>query len=183
GLLYSVRGKGRFVSSAGSLSVERPISRYESTSSMLEELGFRVTTVVLEVTEVTASGRPAELLGLKEGVPIIELTRLRLADDEPLVFSRNVMPRAALPGPIRHRDWSASLTAALAAHGHELTSSMARITASSLPKSIAEQYQLGGFDPWLLIEETSFTTEGEPTLYSRDYHRGDLIGFNVLRTS
>lgn len=181
GLVYSIRGRGRFVSPLGSVSVERPITRYESTTSMLESLGFVVTTAVLEVSLSRAEGRAAEMLGLAEGAPVIELTRLRSAADRPLVLSRNTVPGDVLPGPVRHRDWSASLTEALAAHGRLPVSSAARITAANLPADVAERYHLAGLDPWLLIEETSFTTEGRRVLYSRDYHRGDLIGFNVLR--
>ena len=183
GLVYSVRGRGRFVSPMGSVSVERPITRYESTTAMLESLGFAVTTVVLDVQEAPAEARAAAMLGLPAGATAIALTRLRVADDRPLVFSQNVLPREALPGPVRHRDWSVSLTGALAAHGHHLTSSAARITAVNLPAELATRYGLEGLDPWLLIEETSFTRDGNRVLYSRDYHRGDRIGFNVLRTS
>lgn len=183
GLVYSVRGRGRFVSPMGSVSVERPVTRYESTTTMLESLGFTVTTVVLDVREAQAEPRAAEMLDLPAGSPVIALTRLRVAEDQPLVFSQNVLTRDALPGPVRYRDWSVSLTSALAAHGHHLTSSAARITAATLPADIAARHHLDGLDPWLLIEETSFTRDGHRVLYSRDYHRGDLIGFNVLRTS
>jgi GntR family transcriptional regulator len=183
GLVYSVRGRGRFVSPMGSVSVERPVTRYESTTAMLESLGFAVTTVVLDVQEARAEPRVAEMLDLAVADPVIALTRLRVSGDQPLVFSQNMLPRDALPGPVRYRDWSVSLTSALAAHGHHLTSSAARITAATLPAEPAARYHLEGLDPWLLIEETSFTRDGHRVLYSRDYHRGDLIGFNVLRTS
>lgn len=183
GLVYSIRGRGRFVSPMGTVSVERPITRYESTTTMLEALGFAVTTVVLDVREGTCGDRAAELLDIPVGAPVIELTRLRVWEDQPLVFSQNTVVRDALPGPIRHRNWSVPLTNALAAHGHRLTSSAARITAANLPADVAERHQLSGMDPWLLIEETSFTQAGGRVLYSLDYHRGDLIGFNVLRRS
>ena len=183
GLVYSVRGRGRFVSPMGTVSVDRPVTRYESTTAMLESLGFSITTAVLDVQEAQADERAAELLDLAPGAPVIALTRLRVSGDRPLVFSQNIVPRMALPGPIRYRDWSASLTAALEAHGHHLATSAARITASALPVDLAGKYHLEGLDPWLLIEETSFTRAGDRMLYSRDYHRGDLIGFNVLRTS
>lgn len=183
GLVYSVRGRGRFVSPMGSLSVDRPITRYESSTMMMGALGYDVTTIVLEVGEAEASARAAELLELSPGDPVIRLTRLHVAGDVPLVLSENILPRDRLPGPIRHRDWSASLTGALAAHGHQPVSSLARIAAAALPEPTASRYSLAGWDPWLLIEETSLTVSGERVLYSLDYHRGDLIGFNVLRNS
>lgn len=183
GLVYSVHGRGRFVSPMGAVSVDRPITRYESTTSMLQSLGFPVTTVVLEVKEAAASDRAAEMLDIPPSSPVIELIRLRVTDEQPLVLSCNTIVRDALPGPIRFRDWSIPVTEALAAYGQELTASAARITSVNMPSELAEGFNVGGLDPWLLVEETSFTREGARVLYSLDYHRGDLIGFNVLRRS
>jgi GntR family transcriptional regulator len=173
GLVYSVHGRGRFVSPMGAVSVDRPITRYESTTSMLQSLGFPVTTVVLEVKEAVASDRAAEMLDIPPSSPVIELIRLRVTDEQPLVLSCNTIVR----------DWSIPVTEALAAYGQELTASAARITSVNMPSELAERFNVGGLDPWLLVEETSFTREGARVLYSLDYHRGDLIGFNVLRRS
>ena len=104
GLVYSIRGKGRFVSPLGSVSVERPITRYESTDMMLASLGFEVETAVLDVGEGQAEGRVAEMLGLPVGAPVVELIRLRSAGGQPLVLSLNTLPGDVLPGPARHRD-------------------------------------------------------------------------------
>ncbi len=89
--------------------------------------------------------------------------------------------RDALPGPIVHRDWSEPITEALAANGHEIISSAANLRAVNLPDEIAGKYNLGGLDPWMLITETCITREGRRVLLAEDYHRGDAIGFNVLR--
>ncbi|MBW9093065.1 GntR family transcriptional regulator [Microbacterium jejuense] len=181
GLVYAVQGRGRFVSVLGAFSVERPITRYESMTDMLSSLGYDITTVVLDVREVGAPPRVAQLLDLNEGDPVIQLSRLRLNGDEPIVFNFNMVRRDALPGPLTYRDWGSSLTAALKAHGHVIETSAARISATNLPAEYSERYNLGGLDPWLAIEESCITRDGVRVLYACDYHRGDLIGFNVLR--
>jgi GntR family transcriptional regulator len=181
GLVYAVQGRGRFVSALGAFSVERPVTRYESLTDMLDSLGYKVTTIVLDVREVEAPPRVAQLLDLDAGEKVIQLTRLRLNGEDPLVFNLNMVRRDALPGPLTYRDWASSLVSALEAHGHFIESSAARISASNLPPEFVDRYNLSGLDPWLAIEETCITRDGVRVLYACDYHRGDLIAFNVLR--
>jgi GntR family transcriptional regulator len=181
GTLRAIQGKGRFVSALGALRVERPITVYESITEMLASRGDEVTTVVLEVQETGCDERAAGALDLVAGDPIILLTRLRMVDEEPMVFSINAVPRRRLPGPIEFRDWSSSLTEALRAHGHGVASSAARVSATNLDRGLAERYSLSRFDPWLLVEESCIADSGERVLHALDYHRGDAVSFNVLR--
>lgn len=181
GLVVAVQGHGRYVSGSGSLAVERPITQYEGIGELLTNLGYAVTTTVLDVSEATADPTEATALQVRAGHPVIRLTRLRFGNGEPLVYSRNVILREALPGPIAHRDWSRSIGAALEAHGQGIVSSSARITASDLPPGVARSHALSGLGPWLLVTETCITRAGDRVLLSADYHRGGLIGFNVLR--
>lgn len=181
GIVTAIQGKGRFLSAVGSLNIERPVTKYESTTDMLMSLGYAVTTIVLSVTEEAADDTVAEALALQPGAPVIRLVRLRCGDDEPMVLSFNFIPREALPGPLAFRDWSVSVTSALEGHGQQVVSSLARISATSLDAEDARRYNLGAIDPWLLVEERGITTEGSRVIFSRDFHRGDRIAFNVLR--
>lgn len=181
GVLRAEQGRGRFVSALGGLRVERPVTKYESITEMLEGLGYRVTNSVLEVSESFAASAEAEALGLAEGDPVIRLIRLRCGDDIPLVFSVNTIPRTFLPGPIAHRDWSGSLSRALEAHGRKVVSSAARISAVNLPAEYAQRFSLAQYDPWLLATETCITSDGVAVVYATEYHRGSEIAFNVLR--
>lgn len=181
GLLRAVQGKGRFLSALGALRVERPVTKYESITDMLEGLGYEVSNVVLDVSEVSAGPVVARQLGIAEDDPVVQLIRLRCGDERPLVFSIDTVPRRLLPGPIAHRDWSGSLTRILALQGSAVLSSTARISAVNVPEPYAERYSLSEYDPWLLVTETAYTAEGVPALYATDYHRGSDIAFNVLR--
>ena len=181
GLVDAIQGKGRFISGIGSLAIERPITKYEGIAEMLNNLGYRVTTAVLAVDEIEMSPEQAHSLAVSDGHAAIRLVRLRYGEDEPLVFSTDIILRDALPGPIAHRDWSEPVTSMLAAHGHEITSSSAHLSAVSLPTDIEERHNLAGRGPWLLVTETCITRSGRRVLAAQDYHRGDAIGFNVLR--
>lgn len=181
GLLRAVQGKGRFLSALGALRVERPVTKYESITDMLEGLGYQVTNVVLDVAEMPADAAVAQQLRIAEGDPVVQLTRLRLGDDRPLVFSVDTVSRRLLPGPIAHRDWSGSLVRALELQGSAVVSSTARFSAVNVPEPYASKYSLSEYDPWLLATETAYTSDGVPALFATDYHRGSDIAFNVLR--
>lgn len=181
GTLIAVQGQGRFLSSMGSLAVERPITRYEGITEVLTALGYDISTAVLTVTEAEATAAEAKALKLLDGAPVIRLRRIRYGNDQPLVVNLNTIVRDALPGPLEHRDWGASLTTALTAHGRRITSSVARITATELPADLEQRHALSGLGPWLLVQETCLTFDGRHVLYAEDYHRGDAIAFNVLR--
>ena len=181
GVLTAIQGHGRFISSVGSLRVERPMTRYESIDEMLSALGYRPTSAVLSVEEGSSNPVESKALRISEGTPVVRLTRIRYGDDEPLVVNVNTILREALPGPLQYRDWSGSLNAALEGHGHKITTSIARITAAQLPADIETRHSLGELGPWLLVQETCLTLTGLRVVYAEDYHRGDATAFNVVR--
>ena len=180
GLVRAVQGKGRFLSALGSLRVERPVTKYESITQMLEGLGYTVTNAVLAVEIGPATKVEADSLRIGKSAEVIRLTRLRFGDDDPMVFSINTVPRRFLPGPLTHRDWSGSLAKALEIQGHQIVSSSARISAVDVPEEYASRHDLAQFDPWLLVEETCITASGDRVVYANDYHRGSCA-FHYLR--
>lgn len=181
GLIRTEHGRGRFLGPAATLRVERPIDRFESVTEMLTGLGYEPTSVVLSVEEAPATPAEREALELAHDARVIRLTRLRLGDERPLLYTVDTVPRDCLPGPLRHRDWAASLTDALAGHGHAVDSSVARIRAVELPADVSDRHGLAGLGPWLLIEETCVSRAGRKVLFALDYHRGSDIAFHVVR--
>ncbi|WP_405217003.1 GntR family transcriptional regulator [Agrococcus sp. Ld7] len=181
GVVHAKQGQGRFVSASGSLRLERPMTKYESITEVLTARGYAVTSAVLDVRVAAADAREADALGLTAGDEVIRLLRIRYGNDEPLVVSENTLPHAAMPGPIEHRDWSGSLTLALAGHGHLVNASIATISAVELPEIWQSRYHLEGLGPWLLVSEVGMTRTGDHVLLASDYHRGAEISFSVLR--
>ena len=181
GLVIAEQGRGRFLSSLSALHVERPITRFESVSSLLQALGFEARTLVLSVTEDKPTDAEREALNLGQDDTVIRLERLRSRDDDPLVYTVDTIPREYIPGPVKHVNWAGSLNDLLAAHGHLMVSSAARLQAVNLPQEAQERYQLSGLGPWLLITEVAVTSAGTHILYAQDYHRGSMFAFNVLR--
>ncbi len=181
GVVRVERGRGRFLAPGGALRVERPIDRFESVTEMLESLGHRVTSAVLSIEEDTPTDAESDALSLTGEDAVIRLTRLRYGDERALIYSIDTVPRPCLPGALDHRDWSGSLTTALAGHGHGIDGSVARIRAVDLPADVSARHSLDGLGPWLLVEETCVSREGRPVLFAQDFHRGEDIAFHVVR--
>lgn len=177
GVIHVQHGVGRFVAP----SVERPITRLESVTGMMESLGYRVTNRVLGVTEAGADPEEAAALHLEPGGPVVRLERLRLQGEEPLIYSVDVVPRDLLGDSPLDVDWSGSLGNTLASRGHEMASATTGIRAVTLARPIARRIGWAPNSPWLLMVQTNYTRNGRPIIYSHDYHRGDAFTFNVLR--
>lgn len=174
-------GRGRFLTSLAAATVERPITRFESVTDMLKGLGYEPVTMVLSVEEGAPDQAEREALKLSPDEAVVRITRLRSDGEQPLVLSIATVIRDHIPGPVKHMDWSDSLTEICGRLGRPLSFATARLQAVNLPDDLRKKFSLEGYDPWLLITETVITAAGEAALYAMDYHRGDLFAFNVLR--
>ena len=182
GLVEVRPGLGRFLTSLTAATVDRPITRFESSSAMLRGLGRNPRTLVLSVVEEVPDDTERAALELTGAdALVVRVTRLRSEGDEPLIFSEDTLVRDHVPGPVKHVDWTGSITAMCRDQGRPLAFSTARIQAVTLHEAAAQRYSLGAYDPWLLITETVYSARGEPVLFAKDYHRSDLFSFNVLR--
>jgi len=182
GIVEVERGRGRFLSTMGALKVERPITRFESVTTMMSGRGYECRNVVLSVERTEPTEEERNALDLDPDEDVVRLTRLRFGGDEPLIYSIDTIPGRCIAGPVKYLDWTGSLTTLLADQGYHLARSAARIQSANLPGDVERRHALDGLGPWLLITETVITTGGFRALLSYDYHRGDAFAFNVLRS-
>ena len=181
GLVRVRHGRGHFVTSLPVL-VRKPITQLESVTEMLQSLGYQPENRVLAVREEPADALVAEKLALKPGEPVVRLERLRLARGQPLIYSVDVFPRRLLAVSPAEIDWSGSLLRVLEGEdGVRFASSAAQISAVRLPAAAAQRLGVQADEPWMLMEQVSLDAEGQPLLFSHDYHRGDLFSFAVVR--
>ena len=181
GLVDVFHGRGRFVSALATVRADRPVTEFESVTEMLEGLGYTVTNRVLRVEEAVATDEQALGLALQPGDPIVLLERLRLAGDEPLIYSVNAIDRRLVAGELADHDWSGSVIALLARLGARVVSSTAAISAARLPKAAARLMGERAGEPWLCVTESCVCDDGRAALYAVDYHRGENFAFNVIR--
>jgi len=171
-------GLGRFVSAVPTL--ERPITRLESVTEMMLDLGYAVANRVLGISVGPATDEEATALEIAARSEVIRLERVRSQGETPLIYSADVLPRTLLDGPIGDVDWSGSLLELLEARGHRVTSATAQIRAALLPPAVARRIGVPR-RPWLLLVHRNLGEAGRPLIYSHDYYDGETFSFNVLR--
>jgi GntR family transcriptional regulator len=182
GLVDVQHGRGRFVSPVAALGGNRPITRFESVTELLVGLGFTPTTHTLSAKVGPASQQEASTLGIAEQAPVVRLERLRMSGDLALVLSVNAFRPDLLRGePLEEQDFSGSLHQWLAARHAAPVSSAAQISAVACPDALRDRPELEQVPAWLLTAERCIGEDGSAVLYSRDYHRGDIFSFHVVR--
>lgn len=181
GLIYVKHGKGRYVSAAAALQVERPITCFESVTEMMRNSGYRPTNKVLSISEEMATEEVRAALRLEPGSRVIRLERLRMQGEEVLVYCLDYVPRSIIPGRLYDIDWSGSLIELLDRYGMRPRMSTAVAVSVMLPPDVCERNDLHDFGPAFLISETAFTPTGVPIVFAKDYHRGDRFSFSFVR--
>jgi len=182
GLVETHRGTGRYATAASGLHPVRPMTKFESITKMLAELGYETTTKVVSVTlrESTVSEQQAFEMG--SGSQVVETRRLREYQGSPCVYSVNVLDPRTLSGDLTDIDWSDSVVSILELMGHEITASSARISVASEPLESHVVADIGlHVGPWLMVNEQCVTRLGRCVLMSYDYHLGSMFSFSVIR--
>jgi GntR family transcriptional regulator len=183
GLVRTEHGRGRFLSAAAALNVARPITAYESITTMLRKLGYDPETKVLSMREGDAreDEAAAASLGCSRDARVLFVERLHFQAADPLVYCREVVPRNCLPVSLGIAELSGSLNELLSRQHKRPCMSSASVSAAELPKGVGQMIQSPQNYSWLLITETCLTDDGSPVVYARDYHRGDIFSFNFSR--
>ena len=178
GLIDVRHGSGRFA--RPHLSVERPISRYESVTELLRSLGYQSTNRIVAREVRAANSDERSALALPAGAQVVALDRVRYAEGEAIICSRDVMPHALL-ADVADSDWEGSLLDILATRGHRPVMATSHFSASRLPEPFASAVPLRAEDPWLLARQVSRDAAGLPIVAAHDYYRGDLFSFDAVR--
>lgn len=98
GYIYKKPGKGSFVSPK---TYTQSLVKMYSFSEEIKKLGKTPKTKILSFMTIPASSKAAKKLGLFEGETVYELTRLRLADDEPILYEVTYLPFKNFPNLVK----------------------------------------------------------------------------------
>jgi DNA-binding GntR family transcriptional regulator len=111
------------------------------------------------------------------------LERVRCTDAQPVIYSIDVFPAALCPAETEPKAFEGSLIQRMAERcGMEMSYSQATISAVTLDRHTSRRIGVPVSTAWILLEQVNYDRRHRPWLASKDYHRGDLFQFNVLRT-
>ena len=137
GLLDCRHGKGYFVLSREAV-IHKPITQWQSVTDLMADMGYTVANRVLRAREESPTHQVRRALQLDEGQTVVQLERVRISRDEPLIYSVDIFPRAFISGLLQEQDWSGSLINLFDERWQvQIVSSRARIRAVTLsPQSL-----------------------------------------------
>jgi GntR family transcriptional regulator len=181
GLIIRRQGQGTFVASR---PIRKDLNRNFGITAMIRAGGYRPGTRDLEFRAEPADRDAAQALGLEAGAPVTVIERVRLADERPVVWSRDTISRDAFDtsdvAELSGED--ASLYGLLRKLGQvTVYRGVAELRPTAASASLAERLEVRRGAPLLCIKQTDFDGAGRAVLYSVEYHVSDWISFTLER--
>lgn len=175
GLLEIRRGLGTFVLSP---RIEAELTKLTGFVEDMKSVGRRATARVVSQGVIAASARVAERLQLAKGTKVMQIKRVRLADDMPISFDETYLP-LPLGKQIVRNDLRLHpiFTLLEEEYGVPLVEADYELEAVIATKAVADALQVKVGSPIFQIERTSLTTGNEPVDYEVLSYRGDIVRF------
>jgi len=176
--LYSLPGRGTFV--ADRRVIEQPLRHLTSFTQDISARGMRPSSRLIESRIIQATFEMARLFGLGPGAEITQITRLRLADDEPMALESVHIPSTLVAGLLK-RDLETESLYSLLANDYGLVPTSARQTfEAALPTSDEQRLlDVEPSAPVLRISRLTSDASGKVVEYVRSVYRGDRYHLTV----
>ena len=173
GTIVQKQGSGSFVSSKPD-RIEQKLSRLTSFSEDMARRGMVATSRWLGRGLYMPSPDEMTSLGLAAEDSVARITRLRLADGDPIAIERASLPTDILENPLLVE---VSLYEVLERTGHRPVRALQKISAVNIEPADAELLAVSPGDAGLRIERTSYLASGRVAEFTQSLYRGDAYNF------
>jgi len=176
GAIYTAPGRGTFLATG---EVTQQLAGLTSFSQEMTKRGLVPSSRLLEA-EAINDPEIAGRLRLQPDEPIARVSRLRLANAEPLAIENTHLPLALCPGLLNLDLESGSLYELLQRVFHlRFGAATQTITAEAAKPATARMLGLTEGEPVLVMERSSELDDGRPFEYVRSWYRADRYHFAV----
>jgi GntR family transcriptional regulator len=174
GVVRRVRGRsgGIFVSER---RIERDLTSLTGLPAYLRRQGFQSGARVLSTATVGADAETAAALGVPEGSLVLEVVRVRLADEQPISLERARFPADRFPG-LLDRSLAGSLYDLLeSGYGLRPSEAEERVEVVGATAAEARVLEVRAGDPLVAIVRTAWSEDGRAFERSHDLFRADRV--------
>lgn len=178
GLIYSVHGKGTFVSRPRAF---QDLGSLRGFGSAMRQMGYETHSRVLSMKAMRPAQEILEILKLDKGSKVNELRRLRFLNREPISVDISYLP-GELGERLAKEDLANRDVFSILENNFQIPLGHADLEINSLileDESLAETLRVDLGSPILYIERTIHTAQGEPLEFEKLYYRGDAFKFKV----
>jgi len=181
GLLQRKQGVGTFVIHPGNV-FETGLENLHSIETIADQLGLAVSMGALEVCRRTIDQKRAETLELPEGMEILTVSRVILAENRPVAFLEDNLPLDILSEEDVQHDFTGSVLDMLIRRDDiPLASSKCEISAIGAPPEIASALKIQRYDPLLVFSSLLYSTRGRIIDSSFSYLLPGYFHFHIVR--
>ena len=173
------RGGGTFVAPP---KVERDLSRIVGVPALLRDQGFAAGSRVVSVGVRRAGPEAARALGIAEADFVVDLVRIRFADESPISLEQAVLPADRVPG-LPEKELGGSLYELLdREYGLRPQEAVERIEIVLAGEQEASILAVQPGHPLLSVTRTTTDASGAIFEFSHDLFRGDRTRMMVRTT-
>jgi GntR family transcriptional regulator len=169
----------------GTFIAEKPvfkggIEQLFSVTEWIRRTGYTPGTSGFSMRILPATDEWKERFALKDLFALYEITRIRTANGEPVVYCRDFVP-----SPYLHERWKEEYESLLEAltniAGIDIRYAVANIRPVAGDPVVSPALHLSQGESMLLLEQTHYDAEDRPILFSTNYFRADKFHFHVMR--
>ncbi len=176
GLVFSVQGKGTFVSRPKAV---QDIQRLQGFGEAMSPQGYDTSARVVSVQETRATTQVAEALKLAKGSDVIELTRIRYLNREPISVDHSFFP-THIGQRLLGRDLTQDVFPLLENEFDiQLGHAELKIEAILATEKLAQQLDVETGSSILRIHRLVFSQTGEPIDFEYLSYRGDAFQYQI----
>jgi GntR family transcriptional regulator len=172
------RGSGSYVAERRRMphGLDSTLSYLAMIESAGAHAGMRVLDAVFEQCEKTDSP-----MHLSRGDMVLAVERVRTADGQPVIYSRDRIPARLLRTDLDLQNLDPSLFALLRSSGHAADHATATLRAVASTSFTAKVLGVRRGKPLLYIEEIDYDRDGTPVMLSREWHVSEAFDVRVNR--
>jgi DNA-binding GntR family transcriptional regulator len=180
GYLARLHGSGTYVTYAprGRHALETTVSY----TAIIRDAGHDPSERIVSKERRPPTQLERELLNLDDDSELIEVERVRLADDRPVIYSRDRIPESLLRD-IDDAQLDSSLYEILESAGHRVARASARLVPTIADPQLAGLLEVKRGTPLLHIDQVDFDSVGRPVMLSHEWHLADAFELIVNRRS
>jgi len=180
GLVRRRQGSGTFV--VGKVqALDSGLEVLESLETMAKRFGLEISVSNLSVDQVVADENIATNLNLAVGAPLLRVRRVIRADDRPVAYLVDTLPKDVLNLEDLHDDFRGSVLDILLERGDSLKTSRANISALGATAEVAKVLEIQRGDVLLHLYSQLFDKDGKVVDYSLSYFIPGYFHFHVVR--
>lgn len=178
GMIEARVGQGTFV---GAPVIQQQLSTLTGFTEEMERQGRRAGSIVTEASRRAPSSEAALALGLGPGAEVWHISRIRLADGEPVALETTEVVAEGTPDLLRKADFGRmSLYAVLQEQfGLRPASAEQTLAAAAADESVAVPLGIAIGAPVLRLTRLTRDAAGRPFEHVRSHYRGDAFVMKV----